>query len=74
MCILSKSRYREAQKARRELNWAECSRGAVGREVWKTPWKLKLPNKIKVFGWRACSSILPTRVNLSKQQISADNG
>ena len=68
-----KSGYREAQKAWRELNWAECSRGAVGRKVWKTLWKLKLLNKIKVFGWRACSRILPTRVNLSKKQIIADN-
>ena len=68
-----KSGYREAQKAWRELNWAECSRGAVGREVWKTLWKLKLPNKIKVFGWRACSRILPTRINLSKKRIIADN-
>ena len=68
-----KLRYREAQKAWRELNWAECSRGAVGREVWKSLWKLKLPNKIKVFGWRACRCILPTRVNLSKKRIIADN-
>ena len=45
----------------------------MGREVWKTLWNLKLPNKIKVFGWRACYRILPTRVNLSKKWIIADN-
>ena len=68
-----KSGYRKAQKAWKELNWAESSRGAVGREVWKTLWKLKVPNKIKVFGWRACHSILPTRVNLYKRRIIANN-
>ncbi|XP_075634549.1 uncharacterized protein LOC142606997 [Castanea sativa] len=56
-----KSGYYEAQKAWKELNWAESSRGAVGREVWKSLWKLRVPNKIKVFGWRACRGILPTR-------------
>ena len=27
-------------------------------------WNLKIPNKMKVFGWRACADILATRVNL----------
>ena len=42
-----KSGYRVVQKAWKELNFAECSRGAVGSEMWKTLWKLKVPNKIK---------------------------
>ena len=41
--------------------------------MWKTLWKLKVPNKIKVFGWRACCNILPTRVNLLKKRIIEDN-
>ena len=45
----------------------------MGGGVWKTLWKLKVLNKIKVFGWLACRSILPTRVNLSRKQIIADN-
>ena len=28
-------------------------------------WKSQLPNKIKVFGWRVCQDILPTRENLA---------
>ena len=47
--------------------------GAVGGRVWKVLWKLKVPNKIKVFGWRACCNILPTRVNLTRKQIIEDN-
>ena len=27
--------------------------------VWARLWKLHIPNKIKVFGWRACHNILP---------------
>lgn len=41
--------------------------------MWKTLWKLKVPNKIKVFGWRAYHNILPTHVNLAQKQIIQDN-
>ena len=47
--------------------------GAVGGRVWKVLWKLKVPNKIKVFGWRACCNILPTQVNLIRKRIIEDN-
>ena len=37
-------------------------------------WKMKVPSsKIKVFGWRDCHDILPTRVNLAKCKIISDN-
>ena len=68
-----RSGYREARKVCRGLDWTESSRGVVGGGVWKTLWKLKVPNKIKVFGWRACRNILPTRVNLSRKRIIEDN-
>ena len=55
------------------MDWAECSNGAVGGVVWKVLSKLKVPNKIKVFGWRACCNILPTRVNLVHKKIIQDN-
>ena len=61
------------QKIWKELKWVESSRGDLGREVWKAIWNLRVPNKIKVFSWRACRSILPTRVNLSKKRIVVDN-
>jgi hypothetical protein len=32
--------------------------------IWKTIWELGVPNAAKVFLWRACTDILPTRVNL----------
>lgn len=39
------------------------------KKVWAALWKLHIPNKIKVFRWRACHNILPTRKNLTKRQI-----
>ena len=30
---------------------------------------LKIPNKIKVFGWRACTDILPTKANLVLKRV-----
>ena len=68
-----RTRYHVARRLSKEKDWVECSKGAVGGGVWKTLWKLKVPNKIKVFGWRACCNILPTRVNLSKKRIIEDN-
>ena len=54
------SGYQVARQLQREAEWAECSKGVVGGIVWKTLWKLKVPNKIKVLGWWACRNILPT--------------
>lgn len=34
---------------------------------------MRVPNKIKVFGWRVCHGILPTWVNLLKRKITGDN-
>lgn len=45
----------------------------LGGSVWEKLWKLKIPNKIKVFGWRACLDILPTRENLPRRRIIKDD-
>ena len=60
-----KSKYHIARRVMQKEDWAESSRGPSGFQVWKKLWKLRVPNKIKVFGWRACHEILPTRVNLT---------
>ena len=41
--------------------------------MWNALWKLHIPNKIKVFRWKACQEILPTRSNLAKRRIIRDN-
>ena len=47
--------------------------GAVLGKNLAALWKLRLPNKIKVFGWRACHDILPTCVNLTRRKIIHEN-
>ena len=39
------------------------------KSFWKSIWRLKVPNKVKVFLWRTCSNALPTKVNLRKRKV-----
>ena len=32
-------------------------------------WSLKIPNKVKHFGWRACTESLPTLANLHRRKV-----
>jgi ribonuclease HI len=41
-------------------------------DVWRSIWNLQVPNKIKMFLWRACNDILPTRENLLKKRVIVD--
>ena len=43
--------------------------GCAEWKVWAAIWKLKLPNKIKIFGWRACNEILLTAGNLFRRKV-----
>ena len=64
-----KSGYHVARQIKKNENWVECSSGPTGLQVWPQLWKLHVPNKIKVFPWRACHNILPTRDNLVRRKI-----
>ncbi|XP_030970582.1 uncharacterized protein LOC115990956 [Quercus lobata] len=68
-----RSGYHVARQLQKEVDWAKSSNGVVGGVVWRALWKLKVPNKIKVFGWRACRNILSTWVNLVHRRIIQDN-
>ena len=71
---LVKSSYHTARLiSRQEENKAGSSREEFGSSVWSKLWKLHMPNKIKVFGWRVCLDILPTRVNLARWRIFEDD-
>ena len=67
-----KSAYKVARDVLRGGRVAESTRGCVGKRIWSALWKLRIPNKIKVFGWRACNDVLPTKLNLSKRRIIDD--
>lgn len=47
----------------------EASQQGKGSDIWKVCWKLNVPNNIKMFVWRACHNLLPTKANLLKQKV-----
>ena len=70
--FIVKSAYKVAREVLHGGNIAKSLRGCVGKRVWAALWKLRIPNEIKVFGWKACNDILPTKLNLSKRKIIED--
>ncbi|XP_075675023.1 uncharacterized protein LOC142644259 [Castanea sativa] len=46
---------------------------AHAHAVWKEIWKMKVPNKIRHFIWRAVKDSLPTKVNLKAQHLPVDD-
>lgn len=45
----------------------------AGKRFWNGIWKLKVPNKVRHFMWRASSESLPTNSNLFKRHILSDS-
>ena len=69
-----RSGYGIARLLSKETNgMEESSSGQNKGLIWKRLWKLHLPNKIKIFGWRACHDILPTKKNLAQRRIIGDS-
>lgn len=66
---------RSAYHMQKELEEQTQAGGSTRKgesEVWWTLWKLTLPNAEKIFLWRACHDILPTRDNLRRRKILND--
>ena len=40
--------------------------------VWRKLWQLNVPPKVRMFLWKACSNILPTRENLNRRRVQVD--
>ena len=64
-----KSTYHVATKLLNDGNRVGTSGGCVQKELWSAIWKLKLPNKIKIFRRQACHAILPTAENLTRRKL-----
>ncbi|KAL0423850.1 UNVERIFIED_CONTAM: putative ribonuclease H protein [Sesamum radiatum] len=43
------------------------SHAALESAWWRKVWQVRIPNKVKVFVWRACQNALPTGANLHKR-------
>ena len=65
-----------------KLLWKYCRNGKyvvkLGYHVARTldgdiKGELRVPSKIKVFGWRTCLNILPSKVNLVRRQVLTED-
>jgi len=50
----------------------QCSKRQKGQEVWKSIWSMEVPNSVKLFMWKACNDLLPTKTNLFKRKVVED--
>ena len=68
-----KSRYHVAKQLR--MAESTCGEALVQRtnnSLWSRIWKAKVPNKVRIFSWRACHNILPTKDNLVRKRVFED--
>ena len=55
------------------LNMAQGGSGS-NVQVWKNLWKLQVPGKLKIFGWRALQGLIPCRAILANKHIINEGG
>ena len=68
-----KSEYHVAKQLRlAKTNSGEASVQPSNISLWSWIWKARVPNKIRIFSWRACHNILPTKDNLVKRRVLED--
>ncbi|XP_057747939.1 uncharacterized protein LOC130967135 [Arachis stenosperma] len=68
-----KSGYRAAKEekdAKEEIKLNEASSSQNHREIWGTIWRLPVPQKIRMFLWKAVEGILPVNSNLYKRRCA----
>ena len=51
---------------------ASSSNVVAGKSLWNNVWKLRVPNKVRHFVWRAVCNSLPTKLNLHKHQVVSE--
>ena len=66
-----KSAYNLARSGEKK-DGGECSDSSIMKHFWQKLWRAKVPNKVRVLGWKACQNILPTKMNLFHRQVTDD--
>ena len=70
-----KSAYKLADMIKRNsTSGASASNSEAGvRNLWDMIWKAKVPEKIKIFGWRTATNSLATKLNTCRRTITTDS-
>jgi hypothetical protein len=68
-----RSAYHMGMEIKKKRNNGSTSRDEYRHCVWSTLWSLGVPNTVKIFLWRACNDLLPTKCNLFRRNIVKDN-
>ncbi|KAL4603074.1 hypothetical protein ACB092_10G099600 [Castanea dentata] len=63
------SAYKVAMSMTQGNSDAEVSYSEPQTRFWRQVWNLHILNKIKLFTWRACKNILPTKANLYHRHV-----
>lgn len=69
-----KSVYRLLKATRKHGHKGDCSNVEMKRCLWRDPWNMKIPNKVKDFAWRTCKDCLPKNHNLKKRKVFTVEG
>ncbi|RYR54234.1 hypothetical protein Ahy_A06g029501 [Arachis hypogaea] len=64
--------YYVARRAEQNMKHGGPSTSENKKEIWKEVWRMEVPQKIKMFLWRACHDILPVGSNLYKRKMAPD--
>lgn len=70
-----KSAYKLADSLKRKGTdkATSSSREPGDRSIWDAIWKAKIPEKVKVFGWRVATNSLPTKHNVFRRTMVDDS-
>ena len=66
-----KSAYRFTIRMKEQTR-IEHSTANTERPIWRKLWKLNVPPKVRMFLWRACANVLPTKENLNRRRVQVD--
>jgi hypothetical protein len=59
-------------KGKFEADMGSCSNSDKNRLLWKAIWGIDAPRAAKMFVWKACSEILPTKEKLYRKHVTQD--
>jgi hypothetical protein len=68
-----KSAYKDSLKRNTTAVATSSSRDPGDRSIWDVIWKTKIPDKVKIFGWRVATNSLATKHNAFKRTIAVDD-